>query len=244
MSTHDSRFDRLWSLVRLVAAVAIIAAVVGQGIVTVGGAAEKGREVGVVTANFFSFFTILSNVLSVIVLVWAGLWFWARGRGNDRIEPRGLTFALASVTTYMIVTGLVYNLLLRGAQLEPGATLGWSNEILHLAGPLFFLVDLFVAPRRRRLPWRGVAGILIFPIVWVAYTLIRAPFVVNPVTGNPWWYPYPFLDPHNFDSGYLAVAGYIVGIAVAIGAAAVLVVGVGRRRGSLPSAEERGARAR
>ena len=39
------------------------------------------------------------------------------------------------------------------------------------------------------------------------------------------------MDPNNFSNGYLGVAVYIVGIAIAIMAVGVLVVWVGRRRG-------------
>jgi hypothetical protein len=72
-------------------------------------------------------------------------------------------------------------------------------------------------------------AILVFPVAWILYTLVRGPLVTNPVTKDPWWYPYPFLDPHLV-GGYGGVALYVVGIAVALGAVAALVVAVGRRR--------------
>lgn len=214
---------------RVVAAAAIAAAIAGQAIVTIGGASELGRDVPTVTVNFFSFFTILSNIVAALVLTWAALSFWA-GRSGARRESGPLAFALACATAYMVVTGIVYNLLLRGIALEPGATLGWSNEILHVAGPVFMLVDLFVGPSRRALPWKAVLGVLVFPLAWVMYTMLRGPQITNPRNGDPWWYPYPFLDPHSFGSGYLGVTGYVAGIAVAIGLVAVVVVWVGRRR--------------
>jgi hypothetical protein len=93
-------------------------------------------------------------------------------------------------------------------------------------------VDLFVGPLRRALPWRAVLGIVIFPLVWVAYTLLRAPFIINPGNGDPYWYPYPFLNP-NGSGGWGSVAIYVVIIAVAIIAVASVVVWVGRRRGAL-----------
>ena len=40
------------------------------------------------------------------------------------------------------------------------------------------------------------------------------------------------MDPNNFANGYLGVAVYIVAIAVAIMAVGVLVVWIGRRRGT------------
>src|SRR5690606_27569370 len=109
-----------------------------------------------------------------------------------------------------------YNLLLRGIALPQGQTVGWSNEILHVVVPVVLLLDLLLAPGRGALRWRSAGIIVIYPIVWVIYTLLRADMIVSPGTGDPWWYPYPFLDPHNFAGGYATVALYILGIAGAI----------------------------
>ncbi|KEP73924.1 membrane protein, partial [Microbacterium sp. SUBG005] len=134
---------------------------------------------------------------------------------------------LAWVSTYMIVTGVVYNLLLRGLPLQP-ETVGWSNEIMHVWGPLFLLLVL-LGPGRRRLPWTAALGAAIFPIAWIVYTLVRAPLITNPTTGAPYWYPYPFLNP-NEGGGWGSVAVYIVIIAVVIVGLAVGVVAIGRGR--------------
>jgi apolipoprotein N-acyltransferase len=139
--------------------------------------------------------------------------------------------------TYMIVTGVVYNTLLRGVALPQGTTVVWSNEVLHVVAPLFLLVDLIVGTWPPRLSWRAVLGILVFPVVWIVYTLVRGPLVTNPVTGAAWWYPYPFLDPHVV-GGYAGMVPYILGIAVGLALFAAGVVWVGRRRttGSAPEA--------
>lgn len=209
----------------------IAAAVIAQAARTIGGAVASGGDVLTTAVNFFSFFTILSNVLSVVVLAWAGMWFWTRGTSDPaEPEPRVLATLLACATTYMIVTGIVYNTLLRSIALPQGTTVPWSNEILHVVGPVFLLADLLLGPRRRALPWRGVAEIVVVPLAWVVYTLVRGPLTTNPVSGQPFWYPYPFLNPNSFEDGYVTVAVYVVGIAVVIALAAWLVVGVGRRR--------------
>ncbi len=216
---------------RLVMAALIIAAIVAQLSASVGTAAELGRDVATTVANFFSFFTILSNSLAAVVLAWAGLWHFTRGRGAH-VEPPALAMALACVTTYMIITGVVYNWLLRSIELPQGsAPIPWSNELLHLIGPLFLLVDLFVGPRRRALPWRAVWGIIAFPILWVLYTLLRGPLVTNPVSRDPFWYPYPFLNPNN-PGGWTEVAFWIVVISAAFLVVATLVVWWGRRVGA------------
>ena len=221
---------RAWSVLRLVISAVIITAIVAQLSLSVGRAIDRGNDVTTVIANFFSFFTILSNAASAIVLICAAVWYFTRGT-RATAEPRGLAVALACVTTYMIVTGLVYNILLRGIELPQGSEpIPWSNETLHVIAPIFLLLDLFLGPLRRKLTWSAVIAIASFPILWVVYTLVRGPLVTNPISGDPFWYPYPFLNPNNFGSGYLGVTAYVVGIAVAILAVGLLVVWVGRRR--------------
>lgn len=39
-----------------------------------------------------------------------------------------------------------------GGAAAPGTTVPWSNEVLHVVGPLFLLIDLLLAVRRRALP--------------------------------------------------------------------------------------------
>lgn len=229
--TRATGWERGWEIARAAVAALIVVAVVAQAIRTIGGSVARGQDVATTVVNFFSFFTILSNVASAVVLLWAAVWFFARGARSGAREPRGLATVLACATTYMVVTGIVYNTLLRFVELPQGVTVWWSNEILHVVGPVFLLADLFLGPRRRALPWRAIAEVVVFPVVWVVYTLVRGPLTTNPVTGASYWYPYPFLDPH-LQGGYGGVALYVVGIAVAIALVAWLVVAVGRRRGA------------
>lgn len=222
-----------WSYVRVAVAALTFAAIIAQLIRTTERALEATTDyashVPTVVANFLSYFTIQSNLFTAILLVIAAVWAWTKGKDAET-EPRWLAILLACVTTYMIVTGIVYNTLLRGYPLDQGVTVWWSNEVLHVVIPLFMLIDLFAAPKRRALAWSTVAIIAIYPIVWAVYTLIRANFIIAPANGNPWWYPYPFLDPHLLPAGYLGVAGYIIGIAIAIVGVGVGVVWVGRWR--------------
>lgn len=222
-------FASLWSIARLVMAAAIVAAVVTQLMKSVTTTVELGRDLATTIANFFSFFTILSNLIAAAVLVWAAISFWRRRTGTSP-ESAPLAAALACASTYMIITGIVYNTLLRQIVLEQGSLpVPWSNEVLHLIGPLFLLIDVIVGPARRALPWRAVGIVLVFPLAWTAYTLVRGPLVVNPVTGDPWWYPYPFLNPHG-PGGWPSVAIYVVVISIAFVVVGALVVWAGRRR--------------
>ena len=221
--------SRLWPWVRLAGAALILAAVIAQLSVTINGAIDNHRDVATTAVNFVSFFTIQANLIAMVTLAIGAFLSWRRTAGDSR-EPRWFATLLASASTYMIVTGIVYNTLLRGVELPQGTTVPWSNEVLHVIAPLILLLDVLTAPARRGLGWGRLLFFLKDTAASVIYTLIRGPLTVNPVTGENWWYPYPFLNPHLVPGGFAGVAGYIVGIAIAIVAVGALVLWWGRRR--------------
>ena len=219
-------------LFRVLGAGAITAAIVGQYLHSLNFRALKGiEENGVPAVNFFSFFTIDSNILTVVVFL-IGAVLLVRSRG---IDPLWFAVGRGSVTAYMVTTGIVYNTLLRGVEVSAGATLGWSNEILHVAGPILVAIDWLFAPGRRALEWKHIWIVVIFPIVWAVYTMIRGPFVLDPTSQvlNPdyviGWYPYPFLNPITAQLGYVSVAFYVVLIAAVIGGVGAAIIWVSRR---------------
>lgn len=213
-------------VLRFAIAIAVIAAVVGQLVVSITFWQANGVEhLGISVWNFFSFFTIQSNLLTVVVFA-VGAVMLLRSSGPESV--RWTTFR-ACVATYMIVTGIVYNLLLRGIELPQGSTLEWSNEILHLVAPIAVLLDWIVAPGRRRLSFSRIGIVVIFPIVWIVYTLVRGPFIPNEMLGEPYWYPYPFLNPNLPGASYWTVAGYSAAIAVTIIGVGLLVILLSRR---------------
>lgn len=228
-SANASRLRRALLVGRAAMALLILAAVVGQLVVSLGFWAERGDpDIGQNLVNFFSFFTIQSNLLAMVVL---GVLVAAQ-LGRPRIGRR-FDVLLLCATTYMVVTGVVYNILLRGIELPQGSTLGWSNEVLHLVAPLWMLLDWLLSPRRRELRWRDLGVVAIYPLVWLAYTLLRAPLVDDTfASGNPSWYPYPFLNPANHDGGYAGVAVMCVVVATIVVAGGALLLWFARWRGA------------
>ena len=217
----------LFAVLRLAIVVAIAAAVIGQLVTSL----EFWRSRGVTdpttqVVNFFSFFTVESNIASAVVLAMGAVLLIVR----PGADSTSFTLVRASVVTYMVVTGIVYNLLLRGVELPQGSTLGWSNEILHVVAPVYLLLDWIFAPGRVPLAPRKIWPILVFPIVWVVYALVRGPFVVDEVYGNNFWYPYPFLNPVTSANGYLSVTFYVILIAAVIGLVAAGILWISRRR--------------
>jgi len=220
-----------WVWIRIAAAVTALTGVIAGFIVNVDRAARLGQNLGAVLANYFSLFTIISSLLSVVVLVAAATW-WHRHPGTSP-EPMRIALGMAAVAGPVILLGLVYNALLRGLPSE--AALGdsagialldsYAIDVLHVVMPIYFVLDLLLAPRRRGLPWWSLGVIVGYPLAWTAYTMIRGELVANPDGTTPWWYPYPFLDPHGA-GGYstaLTYIGAILGAFVVIGVAMIMI---------------------
>ncbi|MEV8213541.1 Pr6Pr family membrane protein [Leifsonia sp. NPDC077715] len=214
-----------FAALRAVVFLLMVGAVVAQLATSIQNTSDQGGSVPALLVNFFSFFTIDSNLLGIVVLGIGAVLLLVR-TGDD---PSWFTGLRAAATTYLVTTGVVYNLLLRNIPLPQGTTVGWSNEVLHVVAPACLLIDWLFAPGRTPLRLRAVWGIAVFPIAWAIYTLVRAPFAIEPVSGTSPWYPYPFLNPATSPNGYLSVAFYVVLIAVVILAAGYGVVWVSRR---------------
>lgn len=219
-------------VLRAATAVLILAAVVGQLVVSVAFWTGRGDEsLALDVVNFLSFFTVESNLLAALALALLVLTGLRGTRGGRRLDVLVLC-----ATTYMVVTGVVYNAVLRGIELPQGATLGWSNEVLHLVGPLWMLVDWLASAKDRDVRHRDVWAVVAFPILWLVYTLVRGPITPDVATGDGSWYPYPFLDPATHDNGYVGVALMCVVVAAVVVGGALALVAVaraGRRRRAL-----------
>jgi hypothetical protein len=205
------------AVVRVLFAALGIAAIVAQLERSIGNWQSTGLSVPFGVTNFFSFFTIDANVGTIVVLLIGAGFVFAR-----KDDPRWYTVFRAIVVTYMAVTGVVYNLLLRGVELPQGTTVEWSNEVLHVVACAYLVLDWFIAPGRVPLNWRSLRAIIIFPLVWVAYT-------VGETLNHKAFYPYPFLDPSLAHEGWFSVAFYIVLIAGVVLGAGAGVIWVSRR---------------
>ncbi|MDJ0353674.1 Pr6Pr family membrane protein [Pseudarthrobacter sp. PH31-O2] len=153
---------------------------------------------GASTVNYFSYFTIESNIIAFVTLAVAGTFAW---RGEN---PRWLDLLRGAATIYMTITGIVYNLLL--SNVDVNTPIPWINVVLHFTIPTIMVIDWLVDLPKTRIPLRTSLVWLGFPLLYLVYSLIR-----GPIAG---WYPYPFLDPRI--SGYGAVAA--TSLAIAIGA--------------------------
>ncbi|HEV7453765.1 MAG TPA: Pr6Pr family membrane protein, partial [Candidatus Saccharimonadales bacterium] len=171
--------------------------------------------------NFLSFFTIESNILAAIVLLAAGS-FALCGKQSARLDMlRGAAFL------YMTITGIVYTLLLSGQEESLQTAIPWVNSVVHYIMPAVVFADWFITPPVKRISFKAACFWLIFPILYLAYSLIRGPIVQ--------WYPYPFLDPAGHGYGGIAV----VGIGIMACALALVAVGSWSTRRAKPAQKKR-----
>lgn len=157
------------------------------------------RSNGLTVIRFFSFFTVLSNTAAVVML---GL---HAGR-PDRDRGTGFAVFRGAVTVYMSVTALVYAVVVAPSLLELTAPEPWIVWTIHVVGPVAIALDWLANPPRATLDTRALGWWLVFPTVYLTYSLVRGPIAD--------WYPYPFLDPAN--SGYDGVALWSVVVLVVV----------------------------
>jgi hypothetical protein len=173
------------------------------------------------SVRYFSFFTILTNLLAAAAML---LPVWAPAtRAGAFLDRPAVRTAIAG---YIIVVGVVYYALLRNV----GNAQGWElflNQILHYVLPPMFALDWLIFVPKRSLPWRTGIDCLAFPAVYAAWTLTH-----GAVTG---WYPYPFLDVT--DLGYAQTLVNLAGLVLAFLALELALVAIGRAlaRGAPPS---------
>jgi hypothetical protein len=150
--------------------------------------------------NFFSFFTILSNTASVVMLAMLA---WRPASSSSPV----FSLFRGAVTVYMSVTGLVNAVLLVPTGIDVGLSEPWVDWSLHVVGPVALAADWILAPPGVRLPQHGPLVWLVFPAVYLIYSLIRGAIVD--------WYPYPFLDPLEMN-GYGQVLLWVAVVLVVV----------------------------
>ncbi len=144
------------------------------------------------TIDFFSYFTIQSNLIAVAVLLWTA-WRPVKGPG-----PLSRDLIRGAPVLYLSITGIVFFLLLSNL---PLVTVPFANTVLHKLMPVVVVADWLIIPPGNALTFRKALSWVIYPLAWLAYTMIRGALVG--------WYPYPFLNP-EVAGGYGAVLLYIL----------------------------------
>ena len=173
----------------------------------------RSTNAGADPVNFFSYFTILSNVFVSGVFLTGALYL-----AENRLPTPFEDAVRGASVLYMLVTGIVYSTLL--SQYELGLTLPWVNVQLHYVMPIAVVLDWLYRPQLSKLTLRRARWWLLFPLAYLAYSLVRGRIA--------FWYPYPFLDPHR-PGGYGSVALFSLGLLAAMATGGALIMMLGNR---------------
>lgn len=180
---------------RAVAALGMLvgtAALLLQFSLTIPASMQAGRGLFGSLLFFFTFFTILTNIL--IVLVYAGR---LSGRRAGALAWLGSPRVAAGAAVAIAVVGIVYAVVL--ARLwQPQGLFRLADMTLHYVTPLLYLCWWLLLGRDGSAGWRDIPRWLAYPLAYLAVAMAR-----GAMTGE---YPYPFLDPAPGGAGAVAVA--------------------------------------
>ncbi|RWA28826.1 MULTISPECIES: Pr6Pr family membrane protein [Pseudomonas] len=157
--------------------------------------------------NFFSFFTVLTNTLVVVVLSYAVV---DRDSAAKRffLAPRVSSAIVASI----VLVSLAYNLLLRHLW-QPEGFQFIADELLHDVMPLLFVVYWWRCVPKGTLQCKHIGLWVLYPLLYFAYVLLRGDLLGQ--------YQYPFFDvgtlgyPQVFVNAGGILAGFVL-IALAV----------------------------
>jgi hypothetical protein len=184
-------------------AVVCVVALVGRYVWALGGPTFT-------TGNYLGYLTIQSNIAFAMTSALAGV-----AAVRRMPESRVLTTLRAATLTMTVTSGLVYGILVQQSAARGfPLTVPWSDQVLHFALPVLALVHWGLDPGRGRPPWRILAFVDGYTVVWGVLTLIRGARVG--------WYPYFFLDPNQV-SGIPELAMWC---AIALAAFAAIGAGI------------------
>ena len=150
-------------------------------------AAQGGKSIGSGLGSFFSYFTVLTNLL-VCVSLTASLIGPSSTLGQWFSRPD----VVAGIAANIAFVGLSYYFLLRNTWNPQGAQL-FADVVLHYAVPALYVLYWWFESSNAALRWVQPMIWSVYPTVYLIYALIRGSIVGS--------YPYPFIDAADLGYG-------------------------------------------
>jgi len=147
--------------------------------------------------NFFSYFTVSTNILVTLSLMFSLL---QSSSGVGQFFRRPIVHS--AIAMYILIVGLVYFFILQKLWKPQG--LDWvADSTLHYAIPFLYTIYWLAFIPKGQVKWKHSLVWLIYPAIYFGYSLLR-----GAVTH---WYPYPFIDvKENGYDGALKNAGILL----------------------------------
>lgn len=140
---------------------------------------NRTTSVSEATIRFFSFFTILTNIL---VTIYFSTICFSRNKSVSLINAAGM---LTFLTIYITVVGLVYQVALRHLW-HPQGMQRLVDELLHSVIPILVILFWYLYEAKNNLKFSQTIKWLSYPLIYFIYILLRG--------NQSGFYPYPFVD--------------------------------------------------
>jgi len=167
------------------------------------------------TIRYFSYFTILTNILVALALTLP--WLAPQSRAGQFFDRPSVRTAILA---YIIIVAVIYHYLLAKLWNPQGWELV-ADTIEHVVTPALYVIDWMLFVPKGTVRWKSAFIWLRFPLAYAVYSLIH-----GAVMG---FYPYPFINVSNL--GYdrvLLNMGVLVLVFLGLGLA---LIGIDRRMG-------------
>ncbi|WP_434580657.1 Pr6Pr family membrane protein [Pseudomonas sp. Z5-35] len=165
---------------------------------------------------FFSYFTVLTNILVALVLSYAAT------SGDSALRRFFLNPKVqGGVAASIVLVGLAYNLLLRHVW-DPQGWQWVADELLHDVMPVVFMLYWWFCVPKAPLQWRDIGPWLLYPLAYFIYALVRGAIVDS--------YPYPFIEVNTL--GLTQVLINAVMVLVGFVLVSLVVVALDRCKGT------------
>jgi len=166
-------------------------------------------------ARFFTFFTILTNIL--VAITFTVIWLQPKNRLTFFLKPNTQT----AIAVYIFVVGFVYNTILRFIW-QPQGIQRIVDEMLHLIIPIVYILYWYFEIEKTAVIWKNIFGWLIYPIIYLIVIMIRGNYAK--------YYPYPFVNVSEL--GIIKVAINSVYLTIFFGIMSAVFVGVAKFKSS------------
>lgn len=175
--------------------------------------ASKAAPLQEIIIRYFSYFTLLTNLIVAVVstgiLLAPGSWF---GKFASRYTT------LTAVTAYILLVGIVYNIVLRSIW-NPTGLQKVVDELLHTIIPLLFLLYWILFAVKDRLQYKTMLPWLLYPLLYLIFILVRG--------SSSGFYPYPFVDLNKLTLAQVFINS--AGVALSVIAISAVLIFAGNR---------------
>lgn len=153
---------------------------------------EAGDNFPLALVFYFSFFTILSNIVIMLIHL-ATIWQTPVLAWFDQQTTRTMMAAIISLVM------IAYHFLLAPVW-DPQGLFKLADIGLHYVTPIIYLAMWLNWPRAQLLPWSSALIMLLPPAIYLAYAMTR-----GALTGE---YPYFFIDAGRLGYGLVALNAF------------------------------------